>query len=81
MSSTRFLYSRTNVQLKNVTLSYSFPKSLCRRMRLSGATFSVMGDNLYLWCPGQSKSHNSYKTITYGMGVTRSVSGQLSIDF
>lgn len=81
MSSTRFLYSRTNVQLKNVTLSYSFPQSLCRRMRISGATFSVMGDNLYLWCPGQSKSHNSYKTITYAMGVTRSVSGQLSIDF
>ncbi len=81
MSSTRFLYSRTNVQLKNVTLSYSFPQSLCRRLRLSEATFSVMGDNLYLWCPGQSKSHNSYKTITYAMGVTRSVSGQLSIDF
>ncbi len=81
MSSTRFLYSKTNVQLKNVTLTYTFPKSLCRKARLSGASFSLMGDNLYLWCPGQSKSRNSYKTITYSMGVTRSVSGQLSLNF
>jgi hypothetical protein len=81
MSSTRFLYSKTNVQLKNVTLSYALPKSLCSKAKLSGVTFSVMGDNLYLWCPGQSKSHNSYKTISHSMGLTRSVSGQLSIDF
>lgn len=81
MGSTRFLYSKTNVQLKNVTLTYTFPKSLCRKAHLSGASFSLMGDNLYLWCPGQSKSRNSYKTITYAMGVTRSVSGQLSLIF
>lgn len=81
LGSTRFLYSKTNVQLKNVTLTYAFPKSLCRKIHLSGATFSIMGDNLYFWCPGQSKSHNSYKTITYSMGLTRSVSGQLSLNF
>ena len=81
MSSTRFLYNKTNVQLKNITLSYTFPKSFCRKAHLSGATFSLMGDNLYLWTPGQSKSHNSYKTLIYTMGMTRSVSGQLSLNF
>lgn len=81
MSSTRFLYNKTNVQLKNITLSYSFPKQICRKVHLSGATLSLMGDNLYLWTPGQSKSHNSYKTLMYYMGVTRSVSGQLSLNF
>lgn len=81
MSSTRFLYNKTNVQLKNITLSYTFPKSICRKAHLSGATFSLMGDNLYLWTPGQSKSHNSYKTLMYTMGMTRSVSGQLSLNF
>ena len=81
MSSTRFLYSKTNVQLKNVSLSYSLPKSFCSKAKVSGVMLSVIGDNLYLWCPGQSKSHNSYKTVTYSMGLTRSVSGQISIDF
>lgn len=81
MSSTRFLYSKTNVQLKNITLTYTFPESLCRKARLSGASFSLMGDNLYFWCPGQSKSHNSYKTLAYTMGMTRSVSGQLTLNF
>ena len=45
--STRFLYDATYVKLKNVTLSYSLPKSLLKKTRiLSGARVYVNADNL-----------------------------------
>ena len=79
--STRFLYSQTNIQLKNLVLSYNVPKSLCRKMKLESATVSLIGDNLYLWTPDQSATRNSYKTLRYPGGISRTFSAQLSLSF
>ena len=79
--STRYLYSSTNIQLKNVVLSYNVPKAFCRKLKLSGATASIIGDNLYIWSPEQSADRNSYKTLRYPGGLVRSFSGQLTLNF
>ena len=79
--STRYLYSCTNIQLKNVVLSYNIPKAFCRKLKLSSATASLIGDNLYLWSPEQSADRNSYKTLRYPGGIVRSFSGQLTLNF
>lgn len=81
MSSTRFLYSMTSIQLKNLVLSYNVPKSFCSKLRLRGATASLIADNLYLWTPDQSATRNSYKTLRYPDGITRTFSAQLTLDF
>ena len=80
-SSTRFLYSKTNIQLKNLVLSYNVPTSFCRKIHLNGATASLIGDNVYLWTPDQSRDRNSYKTLRYPGGLTRTVSAQLTLNF
>lgn len=81
MGSTRFLYSQTNIQVKNVVLSYNVPKNFCRKLKLSGATASLIGDNIYLWTPDQSANRNSYKTMRYPGGLTRTFSAQLTLNF
>ncbi|MBR5906461.1 MAG: SusC/RagA family TonB-linked outer membrane protein [Bacteroidales bacterium] len=79
--STRYLYSCTNIQLKNVVLSYNVPKAFCRKLKISSATASIIGDNLYIWSPEQSADRNSYKTLRYPGGIVRSFSGQLTLNF
>ena len=80
-SSTRFLYSKTNVQLKNLVLSYNVPGSFCRKLKLNSATASLIGDNVYLWTPDQSRDRNSYKTLRYPGGMVRTFSAQLTLNF
>lgn len=81
LGSTRFLYSKTNIQLKNVVLSYNLPKSACRLIGASSANASLIADNLYFWTPDQSRDRNSYKTLSHPMGITRAFSAQLNINF
>ncbi|MBO4557301.1 MAG: SusC/RagA family TonB-linked outer membrane protein [Bacteroidales bacterium] len=80
-SSTRFLYNKTCFQLKNLVLTYNVPSSFCKKFMLSGATASLIGDNVYTWTPDQSRTRNSYKTMRYPAGLTRSVSAQLILNF
>lgn len=46
--STRFLTSRSYLNLSNLRLSYDVPASLLKRMGLSRASIFVSGDNLFL---------------------------------
>ena len=80
-SSTRFLYSKTSLQLKNLVVTYNIPKSFCNKLSLSSATASIIGDNVYMWTPDQSRTRNSYKTMRFPGGLTRSVSAQLILNF
>ncbi|MBQ9463625.1 MAG: SusC/RagA family TonB-linked outer membrane protein [Bacteroidales bacterium] len=80
-SSTRHLYSQTNIQVKNLVFSYNLPAAFCRKLKISGGTASLIADNLYIWTPDQSANHNSYKTLRYPGGLTRSFSAQLTLSF
>ena len=79
--STRYLYSKTSIQLKNLVLSYNVPKAFCRKLKMSSATASIIGDNVYIWSPEQSADRNSYKTLRYPGGMVRSVSAQIMLNF
>lgn len=48
ISSDRFLTSASALALKSVTLSYSFPKTVCTRLRLSALRLSLGAENLFL---------------------------------
>ena len=75
----RLLMSRTNFNLSNVTLSYSFPDTLVRRMKMKGLTLSLICDNAYLFTPGMSRDFNSFKTMKSGYPVTRTFTMSLNM--
>ena len=81
MSSSRYLYRRTNINVKNVALTYSLPDRISSKLGLDRCDISLIADNLYLWVPGQSRKHNSYKTLMNAYPVTRTFSANVAITF
>ena len=45
----RFVEDADFIKLRNVTLGYTFPKSICNKLRLSGLKLRVQGNNLWTW--------------------------------
>ena len=45
--SSRYLEDGSFLRVKNVTLSYSLPRTLCRKLRMQEVTVSLSGDNIY----------------------------------
>ena len=80
-NSTRSLWNTTYLQLRSLSLGYRLPDSFLRRFNVKNCTVSFIGDNLYLWTPGQSRTKNSYKTLKYSDGMRRGLSLQLSFNF
>ena len=81
MYSTRYLYKATYFELKNIVLTYNLPKSICKKMNMSGCTLSLIGDNVAIFTPDQKKGKNSYKTLMNGFPMTTTYSGSLGVSF
>lgn len=81
MTSTRYLYSKTNFNLSNLTLSYRLPRTILSKLKVESATASLICDNLYLLTPDQSRKFNSYKTLSNGYPVARTVTLGLNVSF
>ena len=78
----RFLHRRTNIRLQNVALTYKIPETICRKLRMSSASVSLVGDNVYLWTPDQKRGKNSFKTtMNSGYPMTTTYSINLSATF
>lgn len=80
-SSTRYLYDKTNVQLKNLTLSYDLPQRLVKKIAMKSCRASVIVDNLYLWTPDQDPDRNTYKQYMNGFPVERTFTFSLDMNF
>ena len=66
MTSTRYLYNRTNFDITNIALSYSLPHKVTSKMKVRGMSVNFVCDNVYLFTLGMSRNENSYKTMMYG---------------
>ena len=62
-TSTRFLTKASYISLKNVTVGYTFPKSLTQKAKISNLRVYVIGDNLW------------YMSKRRGLDVRQSFSG------
>ena len=80
-NSTRALVNATYVQLRSVSLNYRLPDNWAKAMHMGSLTASIVGDNLYLWTPGQYSDVNSYKNIKYSAGMRRGLSLKLAVNF
>ncbi len=53
-----FLQSIAYCRLKNITLSYTFPKEMMRKIHFSGLRIYVTGENLFTWTPLRKVTKN-----------------------
>lgn len=81
MNSTRFLYRKDCIKLHNVALTYMIPKSVLKHIRVTNASVSFIGDDLYTFTPDQNSKRNSYKTCMSGYPVERRFSLSLMATF
>ncbi len=51
VNSDRFLYDGSFIRLRSMTLSYSFPKSICKKIHFSSLKIYATGFNLLTWTP------------------------------
>lgn len=47
----RFLVDASYCRLKNITLDYTFPRSVLDKMKISGLRIYLSGENLFTWSP------------------------------
>ena len=81
MDSTRNLYSMTKFNLTNLTLSWNLPRRWLNRIHMDSASISLTGYNVYLFTPDQSRTLNSYKTLSNGFPVNRNFTLGLNASF
>jgi TonB-linked SusC/RagA family outer membrane protein len=65
------IYDATYCRLKNVTLGYTFPKSILKHLNITALRLYVSIDNLYTWddYPGYTPETSSYGNGTTQLGV------------
>jgi TonB-linked SusC/RagA family outer membrane protein len=81
-TSDRFLTSASYFSLKNITLGYTFPKSLINKIKISSLRIYLTGDNLWLgsarkgFDPRQAFSGTTYignysalRTVSFGLSI------------
>ncbi|XOV94068.1 MAG: SusC/RagA family TonB-linked outer membrane protein [Bacteroidota bacterium] len=79
-----FLRDRSFVRLQDVTLSYTFDKSLLNKIGINSLSVMVSGRNLYSWrkdWPGVDPEPGAGIGISYGRPVTRSFTMGLNMSF
>jgi hypothetical protein len=73
IESTRII-EKTYVKLRELSISYTIPSSLTRKIKMSSANVSLYGRNLFLWTPA-GNSFVDPETSTYGNDL-RSLFGE-----
>lgn len=81
LRSTRFLLSKTMVQLGNLVLTYSLPQQLLKPLGVRQASVSFVSDNLLTWTPYSKSNKNSYKTTMSAYPVNRTYSLAFNVGF
>ena len=82
--STRYLVDGDFLKLKNVALSYTFPKHVLTPINLSYAKLFVTADNLYVWSKfksGDPEQRLSGRSHGYLVPTTRNVRFGLEVKF
>lgn len=80
LNSTRFIYSKTNFRLQNVSLTYHLPRAATRCLAMRSCAVSLIADNLWSWVP-YATDRNSYKTALSGYPLERQFTLSVSAGF
>lgn len=87
--SENYLYDATNIRLRELSISYSLPKSVLANSFVKGIDFSLIGKNLFFFYCKAPYDPNSQMSVennlqgvdVFGMPVTRSVGVNVKVNF
>jgi TonB-linked SusC/RagA family outer membrane protein len=83
--SSRFLYKGDYVRLKEITLSYVFPKTALAAMKIQGCKVYVQGMNLLTWVKDKNLPYDPEQGVSgqtnYNIAVPRIFTAGLNIQF
>lgn len=82
--SDRFLTSANSLTLKNISLGYTLPQNVVRRLQLTKLRFYASADNIFYWTARRGLDpRNSFggEASATGYSPIRTISGGVSINF
>lgn len=81
LPSTRYLVDGSYIKLRSVTLSYQLPERIAKKMRLTGISIYVQGQNLWTWTryPGIDPEQNTRGVSWFCYPNSQSVIGGINI--
>lgn len=85
--SDRFLTDASYLGLRNITLGYTFPESLTRRLHMSNLRVFCQAENIYYWTkrkgfdPRMGSLYGNYNSSSGYSFPMRTISGGLSVEF
>lgn len=80
-NSTRFLYNKTNIKLRNISFSYLFDDNLIDSIGVESVGVSLIANNVFIWTPYDKSYRNSYKNNIEGYPLETEVSLGLNVKF
>lgn len=86
-TSDRFLTDASYLGLRNITLGYSFPKSILNKLHMSSLRVFCQAENIYYWTkrkgfdPRMGTLYGNYNSNSYYSFPMRTISGGLSVEF
>lgn len=80
-NSTRYLFNKTHLRLKNITLAYKLPSNYLRQMGFSNGDISIIVDNIAIWSPYSKSGRNTYAQSMSGYPLEISYSLGLNLRF
>lgn len=75
------VFSGTYFKLRDISVSYSFPKTLCETLRIKGASVGVIGQNLLVWTKEMRFSDPDKMSDNLNAPSIRYVGINLKLDF
>lgn len=82
--SDRFLTDASSLTFKNISLGYTFPKSITEKLQLSSLRLYVSCDNVYYWTKRKGfdpRSTLTGETVESDYSPMRTISGGISLKF
>ena len=80
--SSRWLFDRSNINLRSASLNYTLPRQISERVRARSISAGLTVSNLFVWyLEGRSDGRNSIAEYRYPMPQARTYALEFSINF
>lgn len=85
--SSRYLTNASYIGLRNVSIGYTFPSKLTRKMKMSNLRVYCQAENIYYWShrkgfdPRMGEQYGNYNSSSGYAFPMRTISGGLSVEF
>ena len=80
-SSTRYLFNKTHLRLKNISLAYKLPSNYLKQAGFSSGDISFIVDNIAIWSPYSKSGRNTYAQSMSGYPLEISYSLGFNLRF